>query len=323
MGTIEQHIQVTLDEAGQILFPNNDLTTSLIKPHVWRDRDYVGEINGAVNAWHGYSLNLSQLDARYRVLFIDVVENALPYAERIRLFGEEFADYTASMNRFVVLLVTDFPLTALEDIRAHGFVPRLMKRAIHPCVIASEEEFMAMPAFYWAAKCVKLILLQRVLSTHRKPLDATEIPLQNILYKSGYLHQYIAKSGLAIHELSRPRKAGEFGHDFHLLVSNIAIGIADPFPIGIEVFLGAIGYHAQTIPQYISQFHLRGMVVIAKDNPFPDLLKANATFNIPLKKLPLRQMGMLADVGLHHLPLDQVILDLSSLKNELEDLLTL
>ena len=188
---IDLHIKNTLAETISILFPLHKYPEGLIKPHVWRDRKYVGEYSGKVVVWKGWSANLVSIDFRYRAVFIDVVENKLAPNERERLFGKDFANLVSEMDTFVVMFVLDFPINALQDIRDQGFTPRIMGRVIHACIVVGIKEFLDFPPLFWAAKIARLIIFQRFLSTHRKPIDTNEVPLQNLLYKTGYLHHYI------------------------------------------------------------------------------------------------------------------------------------
>lgn len=315
----DTHIKNVLTETIKILFPITTQPDHLIKRHVWRDKKYLGMADNKVVVWRGWSANLVAIDFRYRAIFIDVVENVLPVAEREKLFGKEFAQAISDMERFVVLFVLDFPKNALQHIIDQGFIPRHMGRVAHACIIASVENFLSLPALYWAAKTARLVMLQRMLSTHRKPLDANEVPFQNLLYKTGYLHSYIVGNGLELHELSRPRKSGDFGHDFHAVVNNAHVAPSSPFMMGIELYTGAIGYHIHTIPQYVNQFHLRGMIIIAKDDPFPDLHEVAHRFHLPFVVAhKLSDMGHIASVDMHYLPLDNVVAELVVVRDELE-----
>lgn len=319
---LDGRIQDVLAEAISILFPAEFDPRELIKRHVWRDRAYVGMHDGKVVSWRGWSANLVTYDSHYRAVFVDVVDNVLPVWQRIELFGEDFALAIEGLPQLVVLFVLDFPVDSMPQIRRQGFVPRLLTRSVHACVVAGLDEFFEQPILYWAAKIVKLVLFQRVLSTHRKPIDVNELPLQNLIFKTGYLHSYIVGNGLGLVDLSEPRKAGEFGHDFHAVVTNPLRHVLTPFPIGIEVYTSSIGYHLETIPAYVDRFGLQGMIVIAKDNPFPGL-KRVMTEN----QLPVRYAARLADFGadkitrLHHLALEQVITDLADNRDELNVLL--
>lgn len=320
--TLDQHIKEVLTETIRILFPINVDPNQLIKPHVWRDKKYVGQQNNKIVVWKGWSANLVAVDFRYRAVFVDVVENVLPVQERVHLFGEDFSAAIAGLSRFVVMFVLDFPLETIESIKEQGFVPRIMNRVLHACTIASVEEFVNLSVLHWTAKVARLVVLQRILSIHRKSLDSNEVPLQNLLYKTGYLHSYIVKHGLELHKLTRPRRSGEFGHDFHAIVKNPKAISLDSFPIGIELYIGSIGYHTDTIPQYITKFDLKGMIVIAKDNPLSNLSKIASKFNLLIfEAQKLSEIGEKTSIGIHHLPLEKVVFELSSIRDELETLI--
>lgn len=307
---LQTKIKDTLRQAIKILFPVGVDADAIIKKHIWRNKKYVGEYNGEVVSWKGLSANLTSIDFRYRVIFMDVVENILPIEERLRLFGQDFVTATQDMTQFVVMFVLDFPLSAIDEIKAQGFVPREMTRVAHACCIVSPEEFLTHTSLHWAAKVVRLVMLQRVLSIHRKPLEANEVPLQNLLYNIGYLHSYMVKDGLQLLELSRPRRAGNFGHDLHAIVSNPKASPDTAFPLGIEVYTGSIGYHINTIPDYVNSFNLRGMIVIAKDDPFPALQSMQSNFNAPIyTAAKVSDIGTSTNVAIHYLPLQKIIVD--------------
>ncbi len=315
---LEQHMADVLYETIRTLFPLVPNSPALIKKHSWRDRRYVGEVNGKLITWRGLSANLVQIDFRYRAVFIDLVQNVLPLEERYRLFGPAFAEGTLAYDQFVVLFVLDFPPESEADIIAQSFVPRRMSRSIHACVVAHPEEFLSQSVEHWTAKVVRLVLLQRVMSTHRKPLDANEVPFQNLLYQTGYLHSYIVKGGLELHELSKPRRAGDFGHDFHAVVANPRYAERNAFPLGVEVYNAAIGYHVDSIPNYVNHFALAGVIIVSKDDPFPVLLRASDRFPRPISREPqLSNIGDGRSIGIHHLPLDNAIFELQAIRDEL------
>lgn len=317
MSTLERHMAEVLHEAIRAVFPLVPNPRSLIKRHRWRDRKYVGEVNGKVATWEGLSANLVHFDSRYRAIFLDLVQNELPVEERTRLFGPVFTEYTLKHSEFVVMFVLDFPIDSEAEIIAQGFVPRRMNRVLHACVVAHPDEFLSQSVLHWTAQVVRLVLLQRVLSTHRKPLDANEVPFQNLLYRTGYLHSYIVKGGLELHHLSRPRRAGGFGHDFHAVVANPRYE-RDAFSLGIEVYNAAMGYHVESIPSYVNRFELAGMIVISKDDPFPGLLKVSERFPRPIsQEWQLTTIGDSDSIAIHHLPLDNVIFDLQAMQTEI------
>ena len=320
MPSIDDHIQNVLFNAIKILFPLDVNPHQFIKPHVWRDKKYLGEVNNRVVTWKGWSANLNALDFRYRAIFADVVDNVLPLDQRLTLFGEDFTNATSDLPKFVVIFVLDFPLSAVSTIRQEGFTPRLMSKVAHACCVCGIEEFLSMPATHWAAQMTRLVMLQRILSIHRKPLDANEVPLQNLLYRTGYLHGLLTKGGLYIRELQKPRKAGDFGHDLHAVVQNPSYNPQGVFSLGIELYMGAMGYHAQTIPQYIRYFNLNSVMVVSKDNPFVELKRASNDFRLPLLEVKsISQLGQPDFVTVIHLSLQKVIADLDQFRNEIDE----
>jgi hypothetical protein len=311
-----------LSETVRILFPLTAEPDALVKPHVWRDRRYVGEFGGKVAAWRGWSANLVRVDFRYRAVFVDLVENTLPLEDQLRLFGEPYVAATATMTRYVIMFVLDFPLDAVETISKQSFVARYLTTTAHACVIATVDEFMDISPLQWAARVARLVMLQRLLSIHRKPIDSNEVPFQNLLYRTGYLHSYLVSGGLELRALSKPRRSGDFGHDFHAVVRNPVLAPSELFSVGIEVYMGALGYHATTIPKYIGQYNLRGLIVVAKDDPLPQLFQVTEALGILV--FPARQltsMGTTSAVGIHHLPIDRVVLDMISMRDQLETLI--
>jgi hypothetical protein len=322
----ESEDQLLIDRLGQLLsqtiktlFPLNVEPEKLVKPHVWRDRGYVGEHADKIVAWRGVSANLVKVDFRYRAVYGDIVDNLLPVEKRIELFGEPFASAIADMARFVVLFVLDFPLDAEETIVEQGYVPRRMNRILHACELIDSREFLSTPVEHWVGRLVRLVMLQRLLSIHRKPLESDELSLQNLLYRTGYLHSYIVNGGLELHQLSSPRKAGDFGHDFHAIVRNPALNALDSFSMGVEVYTGAIGYHVQTIPKYVAHYQLRGIIVIAKDDPMPFLLTNASRFPLPIVKArSLTTVGDQNLVAIHYLPLSKIVGEFISIRDQLE-----
>lgn len=322
MYDLEQKMRNVVEETVRILFPTR-LAEAQIRRHRWWDTKYVGSKDGKAASWEGWSTNLAEVDSRYRAVFVDAVDNVLPEAERVALFGHDFAQAIRDMSRFVVMFVLDFPLEAVGAILDQAFVPRIMKRSAHACVVVSVDEFLSQPTLYWAAKAARLVMLQRFLATHRKPIDANEVPLQHLLYQSGYLHSYIVNGGLELLKLSEPRKSGEFGHDLQALVRNPVISALEAFPIGIELYTGALGYHVRTIPAYVNEYSLRGMIVISKDDPLPWLGNIASEFYLPIQEAKkLKTIGLSAAVAIHHLPLGTVAAELTRLRDLLNEMLT-
>lgn len=62
--------------------------------------------------------------------------------------------------------------------------------------------------------------------------------------------------------------------------------------------MGEIGYHAFSIPSYVTEFDLRGMIVVAKDDPIIELKKVEAQFPKQIEKVDLMQMGYSQYVGI-------------------------
>jgi len=322
VGFLNTKMQQILTDVIRSVFPLETSPESIVAPHAWRDRRYVGEVDGHPSTWRGFSANLRKLDFRYRGTYIDIVDNELPEQEQLRLFGSAFVDASREYRRYIVLYVLDFPATTEDFIIRQGFTPRRMPsgKILHACKIVGIDEFVSHDPLVWICHLIRMIILQRFLSIHRKPFEENEIPLQNLLYQSGYLHRYIVDHGLALHELSVPRPTGQFGHDFHAMVSHRSFLLNTPFPLGIEVFVGPLGYHADTIQQYIREFGLAGMIVIAKDNPF-DLLQAVWTLDRkPTRAVRLLDILSTDGVAVHHLPLEQIMLDLTDIRVRFDEI---
>lgn len=256
-------------------------------------------------------------------IYIDVVDNVLPLEDRIRLFGSHFAANTLGIESFVVLFVLDFPVSSESHILKHGYTPRQMLsgKVLHACKIVSVEDFLSADPQVWIGHFLKMIILQRFLSIHRKPFEEKELPLQHLLFQSGYLHRYFVDNGLALHSLSHPRPSGHFGHDFHAIVSCPYFLQNSPFPVGIEVYVGALGYHASTIPDYVSKFRLSGLIVISKDDPFIWLTNNWSNTRPIFRAHRLVELATDSGIGIHHLPLDQIMIDLSDLRSRFDDVM--
>lgn len=149
-----------------ILYPLSRDPEEIIIPHIWRNRRYLGEIDGHIPTWRGWSANLGR---RYGTLYIDVADNVLPNSERIRLFGDEFTKMIEGKNQFITLFALGFPREAELLIRQKGFVPRrLSVRRYHACVVADLNEFTSQNVLVWASLGVKLIRLQREFATQQR-----------------------------------------------------------------------------------------------------------------------------------------------------------
>lgn len=321
MVTFDERAQSVLYETIRIIFPLNVDPAPLIKRHVWRDRKYVGEANGKVAAWQGWSANLNQIDFRYKAVYVDFVDNSLTFEERQRLFGSDFAAATHNWGSFVNLFVLDFPLSAVDTIRSEGFTPRIMARVAHACILASMDDFISTSVSYWASHLARLILMQRLLSIHRKPLDPREVTLQNLLYRTGYLHSYIVNGGLELKSLSKPRPAGSLAHDLHAEVRNPSLNGNNTFSLGIKILAGMMGSHSLSIPDYVARFDLSGMIVIAKDNPVRVLKEIETRFPKPIKQVEVGALGYQNYIGIHFLPVEKVLIDLDQFREELDEII--
>jgi hypothetical protein len=312
-----------LTEVVRSVFPLTANPDQHIAEHVWRDRNYVGEINGRVAAWKGFRVNLRKIDFRYRGTYIDLVDNSLPLDEQIRLFGPAFVDATRDYHQYVVLFVLDFPKTAEKHIQEHGFIPRRMPtgKILHACKIVGVDEFLSTDHRVWISHFLQLIILQRFLSIHRRPFEENELPLQHLLFQTGYLHRYLIENGLVLHQLSQPRRTGHFGHDFHALVSHPRFLLNTPFPVGVEVYVGSLGYHQATIPEYVAQFDLKGVIVIAKDDPFLWLKDAWKLSQPIIRANQLIELATDTGIGVHHIPLEQIMIDFSDLRSRFDEIL--
>lgn len=162
--TFDEIAKSVLQELITTLFPSQKNPNQFIIEHVWRDRDYVGEYHEKVVSWKGWSVNLGNIDKNYRTIFIDAVQNVLPLDERKNLFGSTFAEVIEGRDEFVVLFVLDFPKDTHDEILANGFIPRMMKRVLHACIVVDLNDFLGHDEKYWASKAVQLIQLQNRLS---------------------------------------------------------------------------------------------------------------------------------------------------------------
>ncbi len=320
---IKLKIRQVLSRASSILFPlQSSKIKKLVKSHNWRDRKYVGEVGGKVCVWSGYSINLAYLDSRYRGLFADYVQNQLPIEERQQLFGDEFAAAIKDLSSFIAIFNLDIPHEAIEIVMSLGFIPRRMNRSNHICLVYSPEDFLSISLELISLKVVEMIILQRNIAIHRQPLDLLELPLQHFLYQSNYLHGLIVKEGLWLKSISKPRKSGEFGHDME--IQAISPFASQNLIIGVEVFMKAWGYHINTIPNYIEQFKLNGLIIISKDLP-QGILK-QLQFDLNLEISLISRIGefssCLSGFPIYHLELGNLVKDLFKLEEQLKNLLS-
>jgi hypothetical protein len=319
---VKAKLKQVLNRAASILFPlQREEIHKLVKPHTWRDRNYVGSVGGKVCAWSGYSINLAYLDSRYRGLFGDYVLNHLPVSERLRLFGDEFTSATQSLSSFVVIFNLDIPLDSIEIVSSLGFIPRTMNRSSHICIIYSPEEFLDTPLDLICLKVAEMVILQRNIAIHRQPLDSLELPFQHFLYQSNYLHGLVVKSGLWLKSISEPRKSGEFGHDME--IQAISPQNQQPITIGVEVFMKGWGYHTNSVPSYVEQFSLNGLIVISKDIPEGVLRQLQASVNLDIILVSrLRELDyQLSAFPIYHLALGDLVNELFNLSDQLKNIL--
>lgn len=320
---LKSKIRQVLNRASSILFPlQNQQVEKLIQVHTWRDRKYVGEVGGKVCVWSGYSINLAYLDSRYRGLYGDYVQNQLSIVERQQLFGDEFTAAIQSFSSFVVIFNLDIPLEAMEIIMSLGFVPRKMNRRSHICIIYSPEEFLDTPLDLISLKVAEMVILQRNIAIHRKPLDSLELPFQHFLYQSNYLHGLVVKEGLWLKSISKPRRSGEFGHD--LEIQAISPENQQDITIGVEVFMKGWGYHSNSVPSYIEQFSLNGLIVISKDMPKEIIQQLQTSLNwqiiviSTLRELP----NQLSKFPIYHISLGYLVNELFNLEDQLKNILS-
>lgn len=319
---VKSKLRQVLTRSASILFPLQfEAIQKLVKPHTWRDRKYVGEVSGKVCSWSGYSINLAYLDSRYRGLFGDYVQNHLPVEERLRLFGDDFTAAIQELSSFVVIFNLDIPLDSVEIVRSLGFIPRTMNRSSHICIIYSPEDFLDAPLDSICLKVAEMVILQRNIAIHRQPLDSLELPFQHFLYQSNYLHGLVVKSGLWLKSISEPRRSGQFGHDME--IQAISPQNQKPITIGVEVFLKGWGYHTDSVPGYVKQFSLNGLIVISKDIPEGVLrqLQASIDLNVVLVSR-LREFDyQLSNFPIYHLSLGDLINELFNLSDQLKNIL--
>ena len=319
---IKLKIRLVLNRASSILFPvQREQIEKLVKPHTWRDRKYVGEVGGKVCAWSGYSINLAYLDSRYRGLFADYVQNQLPAVERQQLFGSEFAGAIQNLSSFVVIFNLDIPLGSIEIVKTLGFIPRKMNRSSHICMIYSPEEFLDTPLDLISLKIAEMVILQRNIAIHRQPLDSLELPFQHFLYQSNYLHGLVVKEGLWLKNISEPRKSGKFGHDME--IQAIFPKTQQTIVIGVEVFMKGWGYHIDSVPSYLEQFNLNGLIVISKDIPDSIVRQLQASLNFPISLVSrLREFpDCQSSFPIYHLALGNLVNDLFVLEEQLKNIL--
>jgi hypothetical protein len=170
--------EVVLDAACR-LFPHKGRgeVEELVLPHHWRNRKYVGELDGKVCSWVGSSINLSHLDPGGHTLYGDHVARVPPAEEWEGLFGPDFTEAIRGLTEFGVLFVCDLPVVAKAAVRSRGFVPRTLGRKCHACLVHAPDRFLSLPTAEVVARTVQLVELQRELlgaSQHARGGDEDE-----------------------------------------------------------------------------------------------------------------------------------------------------
>lgn len=303
---VEQHARRSLARALHVLYPTVPEITSLIKTHVWRDRRYVGEDDGRVLAWQGLSANLQRVDARMRTVYVDVVAHRYDPADANVLFGSGLAERLRDRGPAIVTFVLDFPLDARDHIERCGFVVRDIGRKLHACVVDPIHAYLATDPSAHAARIIELLMLQRSLANQRRAVRGVEVRLQHLLHQSGFVAGYLLGQRLEVLEIAPPRRAGGFGHDIDARVR--PRGGASTYHLGIEVYLGDLGYHRVTIPEYVDRHGLDAVMVIAPGDPWMELAGAFAARGLPARRLGhLHELVAGGGIGIHHLGLSRVI----------------
>lgn len=166
MTHVQDKMRLSLHHGLRIIFPSEFEPNTVIKPHNWGNPDYVGAIEGTAVWWIGWSANLSDINQRYRTIYIDHVENVLPEAIRVSVFGEQFADAIRNTPSFVVMYVSGFAANQKAKVEADGFNTRSMGKNLHPCFVVPTDTFLKSTELHWAALIARLIIYQaQVLGT--------------------------------------------------------------------------------------------------------------------------------------------------------------
>lgn len=318
--SVNEKAEQVLTRVGNILFPLEfEQVKKLVKPHVWRDKNYVG-INpkGLVSVWRGRSINLAHIDSRYRALFIDIVNNDLIASERYRLFGSAFAASIRHLKSFVVVFNLDLPLNEDNNAVSQGYIPRILPTRAHICRIYSIDEFLSLSLNEIVGTTAYMVALQRVLAIHRKPLDVLELPFQHLLKHTNFLSNFFLSRGVGVHTIIGPRKAGEFGPDFEIELFSKKSRVQSL--VGVEVFMGNWGYHTDSVSKYADITNLSGLAVISKDKP-PALLNTsspNGRSIFSTQDLELLVSNKPSSFGLYHISLAEVVNQLQSIRSELD-----
>jgi hypothetical protein len=166
---VKDRLRQVVLEAACRLFPETGRAEveELVRPHHWRNRKYVGELDGKVCSWVGASINLAHLGPAGRTLYGDHVA-VVPHAEKWGgLFGADFAKAIDGLSAFTALFVCDLPVEAREEILSRDFVPRTVGRKCHACLVHAPKELLSLPTTDVVGRAVELVQLQRkILGAH-------------------------------------------------------------------------------------------------------------------------------------------------------------
>lgn len=157
---IDTHMRDALRDAIRILFPIGVDPDQIIARHVWRTRKVLGEVEGKIVSWQGWSASPQKINLSYRTIYIDYVLNILSQDERVRLFGEEFAASIDDIDAFIAFFITNFTPDQTQLIKDAGFIVRHVGPSRHACKVVTPNRFMEQSSFFWAAYLVQLANLK-------------------------------------------------------------------------------------------------------------------------------------------------------------------
>jgi hypothetical protein len=162
------HVERSISRALRVLYPTVPDIANLVKPHVWRDRRYVGEANNRVLSWQGRSANIQRADARMRAVYVDLVTHRYAPEMAVSLFGKDFAEAVIKSAPAIVTFVLDFPQDTYHDIIRAGFTPRVIGRKLHACVLHTQDEYLSISPSDHASRIIELLMFQRALANQRR-----------------------------------------------------------------------------------------------------------------------------------------------------------
>jgi hypothetical protein len=139
------------------------MVEDLVRVHNWGNKKYVGEVDGKACRWAGSSINFAKLWDEGRALYADFVTRLPPQEDRPRLFGAAFSDAIEQLSQFAIVFNCDMSITQAEVIQANGFIPRLLDRNCHACIIYPPDQLLSSSVNVIAAEAVRLVQLQRML----------------------------------------------------------------------------------------------------------------------------------------------------------------